>query len=84
MKLIAILVSIISLILVSGCANGAGKQIAKGAVRGAGHGTVEQFGNSEIGNGAAHGALSSTYQVRDQNQAAKKAAKAEADEAVEK
>jgi hypothetical protein len=82
MKYIAILLSLLSLILVSGCANGAGKQIAKGAIRGAGHGTVEQYGQSEIGKGAAHGALSSTYQVRDQNQAAKKRAKSEADEAV--
>jgi len=83
MKIITILFSILALVFVSGCANGAGKQIAKGAVRGAGHGTVEQYGKSEIGKGAAHGALGSTYQVRDQNQAAKKRAKSEADEAVE-
>lgn len=83
MKLIAILFSILSLILVSGCANGAGKQIVKGAVRGAGHGTVEQYGKTEIGKGAAHGALNSTYQVQDQNKAAKKRAKSEAEESVE-
>ncbi len=80
MKIITILFSILALVFVSGCANGAGKQIAKGAVRGAGHGTVEQYGKSEIGKGAAHGGLSSTYQVRDQNKAQRKAEKAAVEE----
>ncbi len=83
MKIITILFSILALVFVSGCANGAGKQIAKGAVRGAGHGVVDQYVDTDIGQGAAHGALGSTYQVRDQNQADKKRAKSEAEETVE-
>jgi len=75
MKTITILFSILALVFVGGCANGAGKQIVKGAVRGASHGAVEQYGQSEIGKGAAHGALSATHQVTDQNRAQRKAVK---------
>jgi len=80
MKIIPILFSILALIFVNGCANGAGRQIVKGAARGASHGAIEQYGNSEIGKGAAHGALSSTHQVRDQNKAQRKAEKAAVEE----
>lgn len=67
MKICAVVLSLLSLVFVSGCASGAGKQIAKGAVRGGSHGAIEQFGNSEVGKGAAHGALGATHQVVDQN-----------------
>jgi len=76
MKIIPILFSILALVLVNGCANGAGRKIVKGAARGASHGAVEQYGNTEIGKGAAHGALSATHQVTDQNRAQRKAEKA--------
>lgn len=75
MKAIAVVLSLLSLGLVAGCASGAGKQIAKGAVRGGSHGAIEQFGNSEVGKGAAHGALGATHQVVDQNQGRRKADK---------
>ena len=75
MKTIPISLTILSLIFAMGCANGAGKKIAQGAIRGASHGAVEQYGKTEIGKGAAHGALGSTHQVVDQNRAEKKAAK---------
>ena len=75
MKTIRFVLSVLSLVFVAGCASGAGRQIAKGAVRGSTHGAVEQFGNSEIGKGAAHGALGATHQVVDQNQGRRKADK---------
>ena len=56
-------------VAVAGCANGGGKQVIKGAARGAGHGVVEDVGKSNTGKGAAHGALNATHQIRDQNRA---------------
>lgn len=76
MKAIPVSLAVLSLVFVSGCASGAGKQIAKGAIRGSTHGAVEQFGTSEIGKGAAHGALGATHQVVDQNQSRRAAEKA--------
>ncbi len=77
MKAITIIGAMMVLGFVAGCASGAGKQIAKGAVRGSTHGAVEQLGHSEIGKGAAHGALGATHQVVDQNKGRRSASKAE-------
>jgi hypothetical protein len=57
----------LGLMLNTGCSQGAGKRIARGAVRGASHGAIEQSIDSEIGRGAAHGALGAAHQVRDEN-----------------
>ena len=51
--------------LTFGCASGAGKEIARGAVRGAGHGSISKNVGSPVGAGAAHGALNSAGDVRD-------------------
>lgn len=82
MKTASILLSLSMLLLITGCQSGAGRQIVKGAARGAGHGAIEQYGKTEIGKGAAHGGLSSAYQVKDQNDA-KRAAEKAAEKAAE-
>jgi hypothetical protein len=69
MRVAAILM--LAMVFGVGCASGGGKQIAKGAVRGASHGVIEDVGKSNMGRGAAHGALGATHQVVDQNRAAK-------------
>lgn len=61
----------IAALVTAGCASGGGKQVVKGAARGATHGVIEDVGTSNTGKGAAHGALSAGYQVRDQNKAAR-------------
>ena len=66
-----VLVLVVAGLLSVGCANGAGKSIAKGTVRGASHGLIEDKVDTNVGRGAAHGALSSTHQVVDQNRATK-------------
>lgn len=76
MQPIAIASSLLIVVFVSGCASGAGREIAKGAVRGGSHGAIDQFGRSEVGKGAAHGALGATHQVVDRNQGQRAADKA--------
>jgi hypothetical protein len=52
---------------ITGCKSGAARHVAKGAVRGATHGVIDDKAKSHTGRGAAHGALGSAYQVRDVN-----------------
>jgi len=58
-----LLLPVIAGALIVGCANGAGKKIAQGAVRGASHGVIEKNVSDEVGRGAAHGALGAAHQV---------------------
>lgn len=81
MKTVIGCVVLAAMLPLAGCQNGAGKQIAKGAVRGAGYGAVEKNTSGPIAENAAKGALSSTYQVRDQNVNARKADKRAAEAA---
>jgi len=78
-RIIIVMISALAGFIFSGCANGAGKTIVKGAVRGGSHGAIEENIDGEVGRGAAHGALNSTYGVRDQNKAERKAEKAKED-----
>ena len=65
MKALALsLTSIALAALTFGCASGAGKEIARGAVRGASHGSISKNIGSPVGAGAAHGALNSAGDVR--------------------
>lgn len=61
--------TVAALVLVAGCRSGAGREIAKGAVRGGSHGVIEDKAKTNVAKGAAHGALNSTHKVRDENKA---------------
>ncbi len=66
-----------TLTLSSGCANGTGKAIVRGAAQGATHGAINKHVDGPVAEGAAHGALASGAAESRKNRAARKATPAE-------
>ncbi len=54
-----------------GCANNAGGRVAQGAARGATHGLIQDKAKNNTRAGAAHGAVGSAFQIRDEEKAKK-------------